>query len=287
MYYSVPMLHMGPLRVGTSGYSYAEWVTAGVYPPGTQPGHMLGLYATMFPITELHHTWYQMPKAEALERLRKQVPSDFLFTALLTRTLTHEVDRTQWRKEVARYRDGIAPLLQTKQLVAVVVQFGQEFDRSCEHRQYLAALLDELEGVPLAVEFGHDSWMHHRVCAELEKRHVTLVAADKPRLPGWFPSLSIVTNHELMYIRFHGRNTSGWRSGNLVHRCTYNYRDEELQEWIDEHIIPMAEQVLSGVVVFTNHVFGYAVSNAKRLVELLYRAGIGERRPWKNGASFT
>jgi uncharacterized protein YecE (DUF72 family) len=51
------------LRVGTSGYSYAEWVNTGFYPPGTRSGQMLPLYAQTFPITELNFTWYQMPKA--------------------------------------------------------------------------------------------------------------------------------------------------------------------------------------------------------------------------------
>ena len=51
------------LRVGTSGYSYAEWVDAGFYPPGTEPSRMLAAYARHFSITELNYTWYQMPKA--------------------------------------------------------------------------------------------------------------------------------------------------------------------------------------------------------------------------------
>ena len=58
------------LRVGTSGYSYAEWVNAGFYPPGTRSDQMLPLYAQTFPITELNFTWYQMPKAATIERLR-------------------------------------------------------------------------------------------------------------------------------------------------------------------------------------------------------------------------
>jgi len=280
-------LQTARILVGTSGYSYTEWVTAGVYAPGTKPGQMLGSYAAMFPVTEVTHTWYQMPKADAVERLRRQVPAEFLFSALLTRTLTHEVDRGQWRREVARYRDGIAPLLQTRQLVAVLAQFGEDFDRSLEHRQYLAALLDELAGVPLAVEFRHDSWVHGRVSAELERRKVTLVSVDAPPLPGFFPSLSVVTNPELFYVRFHGRNAPGWRSGSLVQQCTYDYRDEELQEWIDDRILSMAERARCGVVFFTNHPFGHAVRNARRLGELLATAGVVEKRRWMSAASFT
>ncbi|MFC1881871.1 DUF72 domain-containing protein, partial [Thermodesulfobacteriota bacterium] len=111
------------IRVGTSGYSYAEWTDAGFYPPGTKSGAMLPLYARHFPITELNFTWYQMPKVHVLERMHRQAPAGFRFAAKLTRTLTHEIDPNQWRGQATQYRDGIAPLLQARKLVAVLLQF--------------------------------------------------------------------------------------------------------------------------------------------------------------------
>ena len=48
----------GCIRVGTSGYSYAEWSDGGFYPPGTRAGGMLPFYAGMFPVTELNYIWY-------------------------------------------------------------------------------------------------------------------------------------------------------------------------------------------------------------------------------------
>ncbi|MEN8808039.1 MAG: DUF72 domain-containing protein, partial [Desulfobacterales bacterium] len=84
------------LYVGTSGYSYTEWVAAGFYPPGTSPGRMLALYARHFSMTEINATAYQLPRAETLERRRRQVPPTFLFAVRLTRTLTHEIDAQRW-----------------------------------------------------------------------------------------------------------------------------------------------------------------------------------------------
>ena len=55
------------LLVGTCGYSYTEWAEAGFYARGTRPAQMLSLYAEHFPVTELNHTWYQMPRAEAID----------------------------------------------------------------------------------------------------------------------------------------------------------------------------------------------------------------------------
>ena len=157
------------VRVGTSGYAYPEWVDAGFYPTGTRPGNMLPLYAQQFAAAELNYTWYQMPRAPAIDRMRRQVPADFQFAVKLTRTMTHEVDRDQWREQAALYRAGIAPLVLGGQLAAVLLQLPASFERTPARRHYLAALLDELAGLPLAVEFRHVSWAADRVFVELEK----------------------------------------------------------------------------------------------------------------------
>ena len=257
------------LRIGTSGYSYAEWTDAGFYPSGTKSGQMLPLYAQHFAITELNYTWYQMPKAPAVERMRRLVPPGFRFAAKLTRTLTHEVDSDQWRGQAVQYRDGIAPLLQSRQLTAILLQFPPAFVRAPNNRRYLAMLLDELEGLPLAVEFRHASWATDRVFAELERRRTTLVAVDEPDLPGLFPRLDIVTNADLFYLRFHGRNANGWRSGNMQKQFDYDYSDDELREWADARITKMIGQARSGVAFFNNHVRAQAPRNAIRLINLL------------------
>jgi uncharacterized protein YecE (DUF72 family) len=270
----------GRILVGTSGYSYAEWVPAGIYPVGTRPGGMLPVYAAAFPATELNYTWYQMPKAAALERMRVQVPTHFRFAAKLTRSMTHEVDPGQWRGQAARFRDGVAPLQGAGQLVAVLVQMPPAFDRTLAHRRYLAALLDELAGLPLAVEFRHASWAADRVFAELERRATTLVAVDVPALPGLFPPLDVVTSPDLFYVRFHGRNARGWRSGHMQQQFDYNYAESELQEWVTRRIAGMARRARRGVIFFNNHVRGQAALNARRLTALLATEGLGGNTPW-------
>ena len=207
-----------------------------------------------------------------MERQRRLAPPEFRFCAKLTRTLTHEVDPKNWKTEALRYRDGVTPLLQSQQLVGVLAQFGPGFDRSLKNRNYLAALLGELSGLPLAVEFRHDSWANDKVFAELERRQVTLVSVDEPDLPNLFPALDVVTNPELFYVRFHGRNAKGWRSGKMASQFDYDYTDAELQAWIDEKISHMAEKAKRGVLFFNNHVRGQAPKNARSLAELLRKA---------------
>ena len=257
------------LFVGTSGFSYTEWVDAGFYPPGIKSGEMLPLYARHFSITELNYTWYQMPKAEAIERQRQKAPEGFLFAAKLTRTLTHEIDLQHWTDHAAYYRDGMAPLVQSGQLVAVLIKLPPSFNRTPPNRKYLAALLDKLYGLPLAIEFRHRSWASDSVFIELERRQVTLVGVDKPDLPGLFPALDVVTNPNLFYVRFHGRNAKGWRSGNMQLQFDYNYSDNELHDWVENKIEPMSARARRGVIFFNNHVRAQAPENARRMKKLL------------------
>jgi uncharacterized protein YecE (DUF72 family) len=262
------------IHVGTSGYAYSEWVDAGFYPTATRSDKMLSLYAKQFSVTELNYTWYRMPASETIERQRRQVASDFLFAAKLTRTLTHEIDPLKWQSEAFCYREGITPLAQGNQLAAVLIQLPPSFIRTLSNRKHLAALLDVLEGLPLAVEFRHRSWAVDRVFVELERRRVSLVSVDEPNLPGLFPALGVVTCPDLFYVRFHGRNDRGWRSGNMQKQFDYCYSDYQLREWIRERIIPMSSRARKGVIFFNNHVRAQAAENALQMRRLLYQEGL-------------
>jgi uncharacterized protein YecE (DUF72 family) len=246
---------------------------------------MLSAYARVFSTTELNYTWYTMPRAPAVERMLTQVPDGFRFAAKLNRTLTHEVDASQWRSQAARYREGVAPLVLARRLAAILVQLPPGFDRSRRHRRYLADLLEALEGLPLAVEFRHASWAQDRVFAELERRRVALVAVDVPALPGLFPSLDVVTQPELFYIRFHGRNARGWRSGNMQQQFDYDYSDAELAEWTDGRIGSMGRRARRGLIFFNNHVRGQAPANARRLMDRLNALGLLKAIRWTDPSS--
>ncbi len=235
---------------------------------------MLPLYAQEFPVTELNYTWYQMPRAEAIERQRSLVPQSFRFSAKLTRTLTHEIDEAAWKDEVEKYRAGIAPLAVSGQLLAVLLQFSAGFARSLKNRAYLAALIEELHDLPLAVEFRNASWADDKVFAELERRHVCLVTVDEPNLPHLFPTLDVVTNPNLFYVRFHGRNTAGWRSGRMAHQFDYDYSDDELVDWVNQRLRGLLRSAQTGALFFNNHVRGQAPRNARRLLQLLETSGI-------------
>ena len=256
-----------PVYTGTSGFSYPEWIEAGIYPPGTKSAQMLGLYCHLFPVVELNYTWYQMVRQESVARMLA-ASGQLLYCAKLTRSMTHEIDE-DWQAQAALYCQGIQPLLQSGRLLSVLVQFPPSFHRTRENRLYLARLFDALKALPLSVEFRHRSWAQDSVFKGLEERQITLVSVDAPPLSDLFPPLAVITNPDLFYLRLHGRNAQGWGSGSKQQQFNYNYSKEELQQWSRERIPQMRSACKAGVILFNNHVAGQAVRNAQAMAKLI------------------
>jgi len=257
-----------PVYVGTCGFSYPEWIDAGIYPPGTKSAQMLGRYRQLFPVVELNYTWYQMVRAETVERMLAGDGSTLLYCAKLTRTMTHEI-ADDWQAQADLYCRGIEPLSASGRLLGVLVQLPPFFRRTPENRSYLARLFDALHPLPLAVEFRHRSWALDSVFKGLAERRITLVSVDGPPLPELFPALDVVTNPDLFYLRLHGRNSQGWRSGSKQQQFDYDYTEDELRQWSRDRIPNMRAACHAGVILFNNHVAGQAVRNAQTMSRLL------------------
>ncbi len=258
---------MARLLVGTSGYSYPDWVGP-VYPEGTRPKDYLPLYAKRFGFVELNFCFYRQPEAAAVERLRSRAPAEFQFSAKAHRSLTHE--RPADVREAARvFLEGIRPLRESGQLAAVLLQFPYRFHYAPESRRYLDQVCRALEGVPLAVEFRNRDWQRERVVAELARRGVSLVSVDLPSLPELPPPLLSPTS-PMAYIRFHGRSAATWWSGDNASRYDYRYSSAELEEWARRALEALGTLSVM-IVAFNNHYRGQAVVNAAEFRDLLVR----------------
>jgi uncharacterized protein YecE (DUF72 family) len=257
-------------HVGTCGFSYPEWVDAGIYPPKTKSAEMLSLYSRNLHVVELNYSWYQMVRADAVERMRDRVPADFRFCAKLTRTMTHEIG-DDWAKQAGTFCHGIQPLLDSGQLLSVLVQLPPNFHWTRSNRLYLARLFDALASLPLAVEFRHRSWARDSVFHTLQERRITLVRVDAPALPALFPALTELTNPDLFYLRLHGRNGAAWHAPSMQDKFNYCYSNQELEQVVAT-VLALQGQVLQSVILFNNHVAGQAFQNALTMVDLLSRA---------------
>lgn len=119
------------LRVGTSGYSFADW-KGSVYPPELTNRNMLIYYAYQlkFNSVEINYTYYRQPSAQTLNAMLNKVPEDFDFTIKAYKEMTHQIfDENRHIKDNGDvfqvYREGIAPLLEAKRLGCVCFSFLQ------------------------------------------------------------------------------------------------------------------------------------------------------------------
>ncbi|MFP4416934.1 MAG: DUF72 domain-containing protein [Chitinispirillaceae bacterium] len=258
---------MESILIGTSGYSYNDWVGP-VYPVGTPVKDYLSVYSTLFPFTELNFTYYRQPNPHTIERMTHVVGDRFCFSVKAHQSLTHTKD-ADLHKEAAVFKQGISPLIEASQLAVVLFQFPFSFHYTPQSRRHLERVCGAFEGLPVVIEFRNGEWMRESVYAGLKKREVGLVNVDEPDLPGLIRPGSVVTA-DLGYVRFHGRNSKNWWSGDNVSRYDYLYSEDELAQWIPR-IRKMMERCRVVMIAFNNHSKGQAVQNARMLKALIDR----------------
>jgi uncharacterized protein YecE (DUF72 family) len=259
------MTSMGSVLVGTSGYSYRDWVGP-VYPQGTSQRDFLSFYASEFNMVELNFSFYAQPRPMVLESMLGRVGEDFQFAIKGHRSLTHEKAGSR-REEATRFRTGISPLVDASRLAAVLLQFPYSFHYTPSSRKHLDHVCRLLEGLPVAVEFRNSEWQRDSVIHELEERQVGFVNVDEPELPR-LPKPSETVTADVCYLRFHGRNRKNWWQGDNNSRYDYLYSETELKDWL-VRIINMMKKSRLLIIAFNNHFRGQAVRNARQLKSLL------------------
>ncbi len=254
------------LLIGTSGFSYKDWVGP-VYPSGTPAKNYLSLYEKEFNFTELNFSYYRQPDPRTLDRMVNITGDNFMFAIKAHKSITHEIS-TSFENDIKEFVEGITPLKRSAKLASILIQFPYSFHYTPDSRKHLLAVCKSFEGLPAAVEFRSDEWQRRSVYKGLEDHGITLVNVDEPDLPK-LPKPTALVTAPTAYIRFHGRNAKNWWTGDNASRYDYSYSDDELSEWVPR-INTMAEKASRVIVAFNNHWKGQAVTDAKRIRELLH-----------------
>jgi uncharacterized protein YecE (DUF72 family) len=291
------------ILVGTSGYSFADWVGP-FYPPGMRSGDFLGFYARHFEVVEVNSTYYRIPHPRVIAQMEQKTPPGFRFVVKLNQAMTHEGAR-----EPALYQElltAIEPLKQAGKYDGLLAQFPWAFKRSPQSLEHLEVLRERLTGEPLFVEFRHESWNAPETGPWLRERRLGFCAVDEPALKGLMPPVTMVTAEDA-YVRFHGRNASNWWGGGERRpgeraaapaspattaapdlfgeaeparvaagaprpasgdRYDYDYSATELKQWLGR-IQELAQQARRTYLFFNNCHAGQAARNAKLMQELL------------------
>jgi uncharacterized protein YecE (DUF72 family) len=163
------------IRVGTSGWQYADWRHA--FYEGRPQRLWLTAYADTFDTVEVNATFYRLPMESAVQRWVDQVPANFVFAVKASRYLTHIKRLREPAEPVARLLARIQPLATAGMLGPVLLQFPPDMPA-------VPALLDATlaefpSQVRLAVEPRHQSWFETATRDVLERRGAALVWADR------------------------------------------------------------------------------------------------------------
>ena len=197
-----------PIRIGTSGYSFLDWVGP-FYPPGIERGKMLDFYAREFQTVEVNATYYRIPPPATLRAMERKTPPEFEFIVKAHHDMTHlrSLDPDLYQA----FARSVEPLLEAGKLQGLIAQFPYSFQRTPEHERFLAELHERLPEVPLFVEFRHRSWAEESVWDRLDEEGIGYVSVDEPDLPGLLPPVARVTGPaRIGYVRLHGRNKENW-----------------------------------------------------------------------------
>ena len=244
---------MGAVRVGTSGWSYPEWVGP-FYPAGTSTSRMLPYYAERFRTVEAHNTHRRLPTPAALTRWLAQVPAGFRFAPKAHVGITHRRDLEGVAERMDAFLAALRPLGDALGPVLFVLP----------HRHpdlaRLDALLDALPGPspesrpPIVFELGPEWWTDD-VLARLSRYRAALAVVDRDAGTAASPTAPAISSARVAYARLR-------RS---------RYTPDELDRWA-ARLVELAAPSDREVYAFLKHDdLGDGPRYAQALVERLER----------------
>ncbi len=300
----------GVILTGTASWTdpgfVAEW-----YPRDLPAGYRLRWYAEHFRLVEVNSTFYRIPEARTAKGWCEQTPEGFVFDAKLHRYLSRHSTKlellppdlrshariTKDRVELTprleravakRFLEGLEPFRECGKSGALLLQLSPAFSPRRHRLAELDSLLGALEGWPLAVELRNQGWVTGENLDETKRffrsRKLAFVMVDAPVDPHFtvLPSIDLVTDRRLSYLRAHGRNARGYVRGRTVaDRFDYEYSQGELKE-IAGRANAAATKARRVHVIFNNNKADYAPRAAAELQELRQKEG-RETRPDRRG----
>ncbi len=289
----------GRILVGTASWSDPGFVEHW-YPKGMPAHERLGWYAEQFEMVEVNSTFYSVPDPRMVERWCAITPDKFTFDLKLHQLLSRhstaakllppelqrraEVDTKGKVKLTPEIEEAVIyaflrsiGILRTKgKLGALLLQLSPAFSPKKHKLEELDQLLDATREYQIAAELRNRNWAigdQLKSTVDFLTRHkATFVNIDGPRAEHFtiMPSdVNEITNHEVAYLRLHGRDARAYLTGKTVAaRFNYDYRDSEIAE-VAERSEKLAHKAREVHVVFNNNALDYAPRAAARLRKAL------------------
>lgn len=219
---------MADARVGTSGWSYPEWVGR-FYPVGMQSSRMLSYYARRFDTVEAHSTYRRHPTPATLERWSLQSPPGFRFAPKAHLSITHQRDLDGVEARARVFVDAIAPL--GERLGPVLVALPHRHP-DFERLDRLLAAFSAAGTLAVAFELGPE-WVTPAVVNRLESHDATLALVDGDGRPAPDIEVGPFTYIRLRRSRYTRAELDEW--GDRLAKARADGRDSYLFFKHDEH----------------------------------------------------
>ncbi|MEA3061425.1 MAG: hypothetical protein QOJ94_1206 [Sphingomonadales bacterium] len=234
------------IRIGTAGWSLPRQ-HAGAFPA---EGGSLERYAGRFDCAEINSSFHRSHRPETWDRWARSVPDDFLFSAKLSKEVTHRRRLVDCAEPLAASIAEMRRLGDRLGVVLVQLPPSLAFEREVAER-FFDRLRREWTGA-VAFEPRHPSWFTDAAEGLLAEREVARVAAD-PRQsaaggePGGWPGLA--------YFRLHGSP--------VVYRSSYD--DGRLEGYAER----LKGRAAPAWCIFDNTASSAAIGDALKLQRLV------------------
>ncbi len=291
------------IRVGICSWTEKTLIESGAfYPPQAKSAEArLRFYASQFDTVEVDSTYYAIPDQKTAWFWDIRTDSAFTFHIKVygaltghpidTRTLPADMQSMVSRREdkrntyirepevlrllAQRQAEALMPLRRSGKLGLMLFQFPPWFTRSSPNIDYMLGCKEMMDGLPIAVEFRHGSWLTPDKAPAtidlLARNGLTYVPADEPQYGNQCTvPFAPETTTDTAYFRFHGRNKENWLKKNIQTslRYAYSYTEEELAQFVPP-LKNAEKKSTTTYAMFNNCYRNYAVANASRLKQLL------------------
>ena len=230
------------IRIGTSGYGYAEW-RGSFYPADLPTSQMLRYYADRFSTVEINNTFYRLPSEKVLAEWAQQTPPGFVITLKAPRRITHEA-RLRECEELLGVFCTRAQTLGPK-LGVLLFQLPPWFKKDLK---VLDAFLGQMPSdVAAAFEFRNASWLADDVYARLKAKNLALCITDSVDA-----TMPLVATADYGYFRLRDEG----------------YQESDIREWA-ETITRHARDWKDVFVYFKHEQEGKGAELAQLLVKMI------------------
>lgn len=257
----------GQILIGTSGYSYKDWVGY-FYPEKIKQEEFLAYYANHFKTVEINYTYYRMPTAKSLEKMAMRADGKVEFVLKLHSEMTHT--RSADSQSYRQFTDACKPLEEREVMGTLLAQFPYSFHKKAANEDYLKRLRENLPDKDIVVELRNAKWVGQGTFSLLKELNFGYCCVDEPDVKGLMPNLAVATSRT-GYVRFHGRNSDKWYEHDRAEeRYDYRYSKEELEPWVPK-ILRLAKMADKVYCFTNNHYQSKSVDSAQLLIKLLDR----------------